>query len=131
MPEIKCKAWNGKNMTISRSMNGWLDAYAEFEFDTTSDQTHYIQNWKWLFYTGRKDKTGKEIYDADIFTICDQHDEDRCSSLECVLMFVVFYSEELTAFCYGTQYNEVCGKLSDLDNIKVIGNMYENPNLLG
>lgn len=68
-------------------------------------------------YTGLKDKNGKEIYDGDI--LIDEYNEEYCE--------VIF---ECGKFVCNFETNSI--DLSDIsDELIVIGNIYENEELIG
>ena len=80
----------------------------------------YLDEYILLQYTGLKDKNGKEIYVGDIVILNDAEEENRC---------VVEYK-------YGSYIlvdGELRENLSNVENrfLEVIGNIYENPELLG
>jgi uncharacterized phage protein (TIGR01671 family) len=72
-------------------------------------------------YTGLKDKNGKEIYEDDIVRVI--------TDKKCVIGEVVYIP---TAFCVKAKGFEIfsLGFLNNWFEIEVLGNIYENPELL-
>ena len=80
-------------------------------------------------YTGIKDCKGKKIYEGDVFDVVDEIDNGlytETSHENCV----VFFSEEWAGFCYGTKDHEVYDRLIELEDLAVIGNIYEDLKLM-
>lgn len=107
MREIKFRAWH-KNMN-SMCQNVTTDLL-------NRDYLEFMQ------YTGLKDDNGIEIYEGDIIEIVDS-----IRTHKCVVKFIngCFVSVEID------DSDEVCLR-EDIDNFPhaVIGNIYENPELL-
>ena len=79
----------------------------------------YIQKTNWLQYTGLDDKNGKEIYEGDIVQF----------------KFANFKKKQIASIAYGICGFWIVRWLKVLDwherhQVEVIGNIYENPELL-
>ncbi len=116
MREIKFRAWD-------KIEGEWLSLFS------VSCTGEYVKCYKpdfinpdaiLLQYTGLKDKNGTEIYADDLIT----HNSRNGGKPH----RVIFY-EELAAWCgdYGLKYPLTT---EELEEIKVIGNINENPELL-
>lgn len=131
MRELKFKIYNGENISISRNIIDWLDAYAQFEYDTKSNQHQTVSKWKWLQCIGLKDKNGIEIYEGDIINI----NQDFTGKIyEGLNTFVVVYYQG--NYVIRKSLDEVfknntwrVGNFYPHD-IEILGNIYENPELI-
>jgi uncharacterized phage protein (TIGR01671 family) len=83
------------------------------------------ENLELMQYTGLKDKNGKEIYEGDIV----YHVED-------VVVEVISGHERKEQECIFTEikipdiYLQVGGNLPDIDELEIIGNIYEDTELI-
>lgn len=73
-------------------------------------------------YTGLKDRNGKEIYEGDILSLLELGVSSKFTSKEAVKFDERFGG--FAPFCYPYFYNRDWA-------IEVIGNIYENPELIG
>lgn len=116
MREFKARAWNGHEMwsplrtEAEMSLRGWRQS----------------DSFVLMLYTGRKDCKGQEIYDRDIVqTIC----EDAFG--------VTTVETGTVCWCdlnagYFIEYNEDRAvRLSVPDQLEVVSNVYETPELGG
>lgn len=111
--EIKFRAWQ----SIENKMWQWKDfeQYAIFEIFKSIEPFILMQ------FTGLKDKNGKEIYEGDIYEV----------PINIVKMYHKHYSEDkYIKEVYFDRGTFVIDYLDWLDKIEVIGNIYENPELL-
>jgi len=125
MREIKFRFWNGESMYTDGPL------CPGFEIFVDTDVLDIMQ------YTGLHDKNGKEIYEGDILRYirfgwrCVGHPEDNT---DLVTYYNVIWDEEECAF--KADNKDMTGSLCFNDSrakkneIEVIGNIYENPELL-
>lgn len=117
MREIKFRAWNKKKKEME--LLGSLSAIYACEGDCIeTDNLIYLQ------FTGLKDKNGKEVYEGDII----RHNTNINSPFSKKYTLVI---EDLFEFFEDKGYalSELCESYNP-ENLEVIGNIYENPELL-
>lgn len=132
MREIKFRAWWGEEMFYSPMKEGkyapdiFDDIYIKpdgriFDFNSYTEINGGIleENNSGIIlmqFTGLKDKNGKEIYEGDIFTCKDQNYTESVIFLE---------------GCFVSDFNKIeISNSIQYENIEIIGNIYENPELL-
>lgn len=108
MREIKFRAWNGKDKML----------------DIGCAVDHYISYWKVMQFTGHKDKDKKEIYIGDILNW-----DNECTILIKEKDELGFYYEVLTQKDKNIVSFDIRFYRSE-ESAEVIGNIYENPELL-
>ena len=124
MREIKFRAWDKERGKMCFTNNGGINSYhiAWFPSQTTNVPALYrdsnlVDECVIMQYTGLKDKNGKEIFDGDIVDI------NGCKNR------VVEWDEDWCGFYLSRELNPVGYFLSE--EYEIIGNIYENPELLG
>lgn len=116
MREIKFRVWD----TYRNKMIKWDELHSDSNylclmvFDGNGYRTRAMQ------YTGLKDKNGREIYEGDIVTGLFNHTD---------IIGHIIYGSDATFFIkrkglYGIGLNNA------EDWLEVVGNIYENPELL-
>jgi len=131
MREIKFRAWDkkGKKMYEVEAIS-WLWKY--IDVIVGYNKNNYpkikgmpIEDMELIQFTGLLDKNGKEIYEGDIVEFFDDMDVLRKEP--------VTFENGSFGFIIGWEQEEFLGfnnEWLNLDELEVIGNIYENPELL-
>lgn len=98
---------------------------AEYDEDGMYNSAKYPSRFKIMQYTGLKDKNGKEIYEGDI--VCDRWANFYTPIFRNGIYMAYNVKDlHLTKQEPSTQFNVIWK-----NGCEVIGNIYENPDLLG
>lgn len=117
----KFRAWfkNKKVMSEVKKINFWSE-----ELDTVAFKEKSLEDVKLMQATGLFDKNGTEIFEGDILADVDE------SGDELVYLYVIYKDGKFMAV-----ENEERGYFADLVDCtayhSVVGNIYENAELLG
>lgn len=121
---IKFKAWDNtlKRMLVPSPVQS---KHSFMTWDGLCYENGYLLDYTMLQWTGLKDKNGKEIYEGDIF-------------MESGWKAVVIFANGCFGYSFPQRESDfttlwyVCGKYNtqDKSTCEVIGNIYENPELI-
>ncbi len=120
MRELKFKAYHKTRKIILPVIK--IKWFGENMFEVTVKEPEHGGEYLWLYheielmeYLGEKDKNGNEVYSADIL-------EDSSGEIEVVKCAEGWTDEEIRWIGYGT--------FDKISNYSVVGNIYQNPELL-
>lgn len=119
--EIKFRAWlKEEERMVSVSDISFIGQEIDkYEGDSSSGDWWGFDYIELMQYTGLKDKNGNEIYEGDI---CKHHGHDVIGKW--------IYDDGFTSFVMMEGENHYFYFGIDEDRLEVIGNIYENPELL-
>lgn len=134
MRELKFRAWKKKHCPemINISYIDWNEQVAGFKYrlstTTYRDDREPLSNLILMQYTGLKDKNGVEIYEGDVIGL-----EDRTARDSYVGDHVIVWKDTALRgkqICSSGSYIGIDYWTSGKNGYEVIGNIYENPELL-
>jgi len=129
MREIKFRAWDKKNKKLYYFWYYEITPKGISFTTLTSPLTRISINHEDLIlmqYTGIKDKNGKEIYEGDIvkaIQVDDYYPDDKPE--EIITVITIDKKTEISGYSMGGPDGQTTFK-----EIEVIGNIYENPEMM-
>ena len=125
MREIKFRAWHKEKKIMGEVLG--IDILHKEIFFSNEDVDCYehvdFKNIELMQYTGLKDMREKEIYEGDIVKLRANHGIGVVKYYDEWGAFVIEYIKPRPLAVLGINYYK--------ENIEILGNIYENPELLG
>lgn len=133
--KFKCYKQDGKTGEIYSAIHETV--VKEYSVSAVSTQSNQNKVIGYCRFTGRKDKSGREIYEGDLIRVLDRDWPSGNGSREYMISIsaiceVVF---DEAKFCLAHRsgrkfFNDDLAKDYGRDIFEVLGNIYENPELL-
>ena len=141
MREIKFRAWDGKNMDYNPvcCTDGPETTNLNSNIQSMCEDWHQPKYLTLMQYTGLKDKNGKEIYEGDLVEITQGKykwrykivwDDYLCEVVAKTFWRNFYFDEDGNYIFKDTLTDRGGANLSSVFKGEVIGNIYENPELL-
>jgi uncharacterized phage protein (TIGR01671 family) len=139
MREIKFRAWQKQYNEMYQPHSGWIEfhkgelslvGFSDGDLQLRPDDVVLMQ------FTGLKDRKGREIYEGDILLIPDDYIETVDVGVGLVPVASLPDAKIAAVSWYDHSWGTTLGHWYqmeddyDMEKIEVIGNIYENPDLL-
>ncbi len=117
--EIKFRSWDRKKKQFDTCRNG--GDHMNFSLDYKGINSISRPFKVYQQYTGLKDKNGKEIYESDLVEYSSFENGKEVYEVQFIAGGFKFVGKNVKGWIEPNK---------DIENCKIIGNIYENPDLL-